>query len=270
MTRFFFMAALLAAAGATAAIAQGQSKVLVLIGHPVDNQFYFGHNADDPAILSQRVIPSKKGLRGVSFEESIIKPDSSVNNQNPIKAFVTTANYPNGSPLDVGPVEDIQLDGGQPIDHFGQDPDVANAIMISTQHARVRNAKIRRWHGMGVQLAQPTAALGIASRRIENSVIQECHIGVWAVSDTMLFNNDIIACRDYGVFSGNLPAGNVLISDCHIYGCNGETEEGEFDGKAVYLANGSGWRIAGCTIADSHFGLALFLNLDGHKPISGE
>jgi hypothetical protein len=75
MTRSLLIAVLLAAAPATA---HAQSKVLVLIGHPVDNEFYFGHNADDPAILSQRVIPSKKGLRGVSFEESIIKPDSSI------------------------------------------------------------------------------------------------------------------------------------------------------------------------------------------------
>jgi hypothetical protein len=82
-------------------------------------------------------------------------------------AFVTASGFPDSSPVDVGPVEGIQLDGGQASEIVpnGQNDDVAHAIFVSTQHARVRNAKISGWRGIGALLE--VDPIGWARNKVE-------------------------------------------------------------------------------------------------------
>ena len=159
--------------------------------------------------------------------------------------------FPN-DPADIGPIENIEINGGQAINFDAQDPVVAHAVRISTQHPRMLGED-RRLARIGVQLVVPPAVFNSRSAKIETSVIQGCYTGIAVSSDQEVLGNTILACRDYGLIAPN-PAGNVTIANNHFYGCNGKNEHGEYDGKCVYMPNGSGWRLVGNTLADSHYG----------------
>jgi hypothetical protein len=240
---------LVALLAAGSAIVYGQSKGPVVTGGEIDNQLMFGRNVDSPPILPQRVLRAKQGLRGLSSAESVIRPDASVADD---KAFVTTPGFPN-EPAAIGPIENIELNGGQAINFDGQDPVVAHAVRISTQHPRVRASRIVAWRGIGIQLVVPPAVFNASSAKIESNVIEGCYTGIAVSSDQEVLGNTILACRDYGLVAPN-PAGNVTIANNHFYGCNGRDERGQYDGKCVYMPNGSGWRLIGNTLADSHYG----------------
>ncbi len=246
MTQRLLLVAILAAGAATV---RGQPKVPAVAGGEVDNQFVFGRNVGSPANLPQRVLRARQSLRGLSSEESVIRPDAFLAGG---KAFVTTAGFPN-EPIEIGPVENITLDGGQAINFDGQEPDIAHAVKISTHHPRLRFCKIVAWRGIGVQLLVPPAVFDDSSAKVEGNVIQGCHTGIAVTSDQEVLGNTILACRDYGLTAPN-PTGNVTIANNHFYGCNGRDERGEYDGKCVYMPNGSGWRLVGNTLADSHYG----------------
>jgi Right handed beta helix region len=250
-TRHLLIATLFAVCAGTA---HAESKVLVLVGEVVDNQFIFGRNADDPPVLSQRVLQPNRGLHGISSEDTIIKPDSSVNNQNPIKAFVTTANFPNSG--DAGPVERICLDGGQTINPAGQNDDAAHAIKIAAHRPAVRFCRITGWKGVGIetQFDPDQDLLATAAHQIIGNTVEFCHVGIQLGSgDQIILGNTVFACRDYGINGAGL-ASNVSIADNHIYACNGQTPSGVYDGICVYNPQGGVWRFHGNHFADTHYG----------------
>jgi hypothetical protein len=246
MTQRLLVAALLAVG---AAAVYGQTKPPAVAGSEIDNQLVFGRNVGSPPTLPQRVLRARQGLRGLSSEESVIRPDASVAGG---KAFVTTPGFPN-EPAEIGPIENIEINGGQAINFDGQDPVVAHAVRIGTQHPRVRSARIVGWRGIGVQIVVPPAVFNSSSAKIESNVIQGCYTGIAVSSDQEVLGNTILACRDYGLVAPN-PAGNVTIANNHFYGCNGRDKRGQYDGKCVYMPDGSGWRLVGNTMADSHYG----------------
>jgi hypothetical protein len=217
----------------------------------IDNEFIFGSNAASPPTMTQRLLTTRKGLSGMSFEETVIRPDGSVTGG---AAFVATTDFPNGSGAAIGPVENIQINGGQGINFELQDVDVAHAVKISTEHVRVRNCLITGWRGNGVQTGSPLSFYSTSSNKIEGNVIEYCHTGIVATSDVAITNNTILAIRDYGINGGASTTGNVFISGNYIYGCNGQDVSGVHDGICVYNPNGSGWRLVDNTLADSHFG----------------
>ncbi len=156
--------------------------IIILQRSLINNEYIFGANAASPHVRSQRVLASKRSLRGLSSAESEIRPDGTVIGG---AAFVTTADWPNGSPLDVGPVETITINGGQDIDHGPEDVNnpapewpgnedaaVADAVKISTLNPRLRNARIRRWRGTGARLTWPTGTTNPSAKN-EGNVIEE-------------------------------------------------------------------------------------------------
>jgi hypothetical protein len=247
MTRSSFIAMLLAA---TTTTAHGQSKVLVLVGEIVDNEFFFGRNADDPQVVSQRVLVPNQGLHGISSEETIIMPDSSVNNQNPLKPFVATQGFPAGGG-DAGPIERICLDGGQSISLDTNTPDVAHAIQINAHRPAVRFCRIANWKGIGIETRfdPDPPLLGTASHQIMGNTIEFCHTGIRLGSgDQKIIDNTIIGCRDYGLYIPNGNTHNVSAYN-HYYGINNSDN----DGTAVHNDDDA-FRSMGDTFADSHYG----------------
>jgi hypothetical protein len=236
MTRFFLIAALLAA---TASTAHGQSKVLVLASRVTDNEFIFGRNAASPPTRTQRVLSTANpALLGLDWKSSVLVAHSSVTTR-----FVTNSAYGSGGTTN-HVVAGLTIDGNRyadsatPTTSPTYDP-VADGVEIDGQGVVIKDCIIKQFWGNAVVLSHDQY---LQSCRVQNSFT-----GIEVVSSDVSIGPHCIVsgCRDYGI-RVNGAFGNIHSHNNHYYGYD----------RAGYITTAGYWA-SGDMYADASYGLYL-------------
>lgn len=140
--------------------------------------------------------------------------------------FIVTEDYGGSTTLLGAGVQDVYLDGDQPIpDHpYGDagellEATVAHAITLEGREQTVSGCYITDFRGYGVNILEGATATGsnrISVPRVASNKIVHCHSGIVSTAvDCQVDGNRVASVRDYGFLD---LAGNAQLSGNHFYG----------------------------------------------------